>query len=221
MNSLEYNEALRIDKRTYIQFYLSLLRTNHLFIFSFCPNKDYNSRIIKIFLFFFCFTAHFTVNALFFTDQTMHKILEDHGQFNFIYQLPKTIYSSIISGIFNAVIKKLGLSEKTVIELKKEKNCKNIINKENQVLKTLKIKFIFFFIFALILLGAFWYYITCFCGVYINTKIQLIKNTLISFASSLLYKFGICLLPGIFRIPALKDKDKPYLYKFSNLLQIL
>ena len=221
LNSLEYNEALRVDKRTYIQFYLSLLRTNHLFIFSFCPNKDYNSRIIKIFLFFFCFTVHFTVNALFFTDQTMHKILEDHGQFNFIYQFPKTLYSSVISGIFNAVIKKLGLSEKTVIELKKEKNCKNIINKENQVLKTLKIKFIFFFIFALILLGAFWYYITCFCGVYINTKIQLIKNTLISFASSLLYKFGICLLPGIFRIPSLKDKDKPYLYKFSNLLQIL
>ena len=53
LNSLKYPEALRVDKRTYIQFYFSLLRTNHLLIFSFCPNKDYNSRIIKFFLFFF------------------------------------------------------------------------------------------------------------------------------------------------------------------------
>ena len=54
LNSLEYEKALLYDKRTYIQYYLSLLRTNHLFIFSFYSNNnDYNPQIIKIFLFFF------------------------------------------------------------------------------------------------------------------------------------------------------------------------
>ena len=53
LNDLSYNNAIKIDKRTYCQYYLSLIRTKHLFFFSFWPVFDYNSQIIKIFLFFF------------------------------------------------------------------------------------------------------------------------------------------------------------------------
>ena len=88
LNSLSYEEALQIDNRTYFEYYNSLLRMNHLFIFTFITNKDYNSRIIKILLFFFFFSVFFTINALFFNDNTMHKIYEDKGEFNFIYQIP-------------------------------------------------------------------------------------------------------------------------------------
>ena len=100
LNSLKYKEAITNDKRTYVQYYLSLLRASHLLIFSFYQNdRDYNSRIIKIFLFFFFFCVHFTVNALFFNDSTMHKIYIDEGSFNFIYQIPQIIYSALISGV--------------------------------------------------------------------------------------------------------------------------
>ena len=84
INSLTYKEAIKNDKRSFIQYYISLLKLGHLFIFSFYNNKDYNSRPIKIFLFFFIFTIHFTVNALFFNDATMHKIYIDEGSYNFI-----------------------------------------------------------------------------------------------------------------------------------------
>ena len=53
MNSLDYEEALRIDKRTYCQYYLSLLRTKHILIFTFFQINDYNSQAIKIYIFFF------------------------------------------------------------------------------------------------------------------------------------------------------------------------
>ena len=55
INGLNYDTALKIDKRTYIQYYLSLLKTKHLLIFTFYPMKDHNSMIIKICLFFFSF----------------------------------------------------------------------------------------------------------------------------------------------------------------------
>ena len=122
LNLLEYKEALKTDKRTYFQFYISLLKSRHLFIFSFWPVKDYNSRIIKIFLFFFYFSIHLTVNALFFNDSTMHKIYEDKGSYNFIYQIPQIIYSSLISGIINILIKYLALSQDSIVKLKQEKN---------------------------------------------------------------------------------------------------
>ena len=48
INDLPYNLALIYDKRTYCQYYGSILKNNHNLIFSFCNNKDYNSRIIKI-----------------------------------------------------------------------------------------------------------------------------------------------------------------------------
>ena len=81
INSLEYKKALINDQRTYFQYYLSLLKVGHLLIFSFYfNNKDYNSQVIKMFLFFFFFAVHLNTNALFFSDNTMHKIYKDEGR---------------------------------------------------------------------------------------------------------------------------------------------
>ena len=88
MNSLLYKEAKKIDNRAYFMYYASLIRTNHLLFFSFFPTMDYNSQILKIFLFFFNYTTFFLVNALFFDDKEIYKIYSDGGSFDFIYNLP-------------------------------------------------------------------------------------------------------------------------------------
>ena len=114
-NNLTYKLALKYDKRTFCEYYLSLLRTKHILIFSFYYKKDYNSRIIKIDLFFTSFAIYYTANAFFFTDKTMHKIYVDEGLFNFIYQLPQIIYSSLISSVLNTILKLLALSENYIL----------------------------------------------------------------------------------------------------------
>lgn len=53
LNSLVYKDALIIDKRKYLQYYFSLLRTKHIIIFSFYMNNNYNSKPIKISIFLF------------------------------------------------------------------------------------------------------------------------------------------------------------------------
>ena len=92
LSSLGYKEALKLDHRSYCQYYISSLKYNHPILFSFGTYDDYNSKIIKIFLFFFSFCLDLTINALFFTDETMHKIYQDKGQFNFLYQIPQISY---------------------------------------------------------------------------------------------------------------------------------
>ena len=69
----------------------------------------------------------------------------------------------------------------------------------------------------------FWYYISCFCSVYKNTQLILIKDTLISFGLSMLYPFGLNLLPGMFRIPALRavNKNNKYLYQLSGYVALI
>ena len=219
LNTLDYKMALILDKRNYIQYYISLLKRKQLLIFTFYTHNDYNSKIIKICLFFFSFSLYYTVNALFFNDSAMHKIYE--GGFNFIYQIPQIIYSSLICSVFNIIVTSLSLSEKNILSLKTtNKNRKKQIS---LVLKCLKIKFFFFFLLKFLFLIVFWYYISCFCAVYRNTQIHLIKDTLISFGISMLYPFGLCLFPGIFRIPSLRanKSDKKCLYKFSKILQLI
>ena len=221
INNLLYTEAIGIDNRTYMQYYWSLIKQKHLVIFTFYTSNDYNSRIIKVCLFFFNFGLYITVSALFFNYKTMHKIYEDNGSFNFIYQIPQIIYSTIISSLINILVKTLSLTQKNILELKNNKE--NIISKENSLMGCLKIKFVIFFFLSFILLCFFWFYLACFCCIYPNTQIHLIKDSSISFALSLIYPFFMNLFPGFFRIPSLKaeKKDKECLYKFSQIIQLI
>ena len=198
-----------------------MLKTKHLFFFSFYPSKDYNLRIIKIYLFFFSFALFYTVNALFFNDSTMHKIYEDKGTFNFIYQIPQILYSTIISSVSTAIVKNFALTEQNILDIKQQNKKEKLPSAFAKALICTIIKFLIFSFFNLIFLGAFWYYLACFGAVYKNTQIQLISDTLISFGTSMIYPLGINLLPGLLRIPALKKKNKECLYKISKLLQII
>ena len=74
INTLSYELAKQNDKRTFSEYYISLLKTKHNLIFTFFYNNDYNSKIIKMNIFFIGFSIHYIVNALFFNDDTMHKL---------------------------------------------------------------------------------------------------------------------------------------------------
>ena len=223
INNLSYKLALKFDKRNYCQYYLSLLKTNHIIFFSFFYNNDYNLRIIKIDLFFISFVNYYAVNALFFNDNTMHKIYEDQGTFNFAFQLPQIAYSSLISFVLDLLLKLLALSESNILNFKQKKEKINLDQNIKALNKILRIKFILYFIVSTILLLLFWYYLSMFCAIYRSTQYHLIKDTLISFGLSFIYPFGIYLLPGILRIPSLSNRKnkKEILYKISKLLQML
>ena len=153
----------------------------------------------------------------------MHKIYEDNGEYNFLFQIPQILYSSVVSSVINIILKQLSLSEKNILKLKRDKDNSNNVNKSKQIVNCLKIKFILFFILSFLFMLFFWYFISCFCAVYTNTQMILIKDTLISFCTSMLYPFGLNLLPGIFRIPALraKNKDKKCLYNASLIIALI
>ena len=223
LNSSDYEEALKSDKRSFGDYYISLIRNNHPLFFSFSTRKDYNSPIVKIILFFFSLCLDFTINALFFTDETMHKIYEDKGKYSFLYQIPQILYSALISKFIDSIIRRLALSQDNIVEFKQEKEKANIKLKYFKLLRIMKIKFVSFYIISFIILVFFWYYVICFCGIYVNTQIHLIKDSFFSLLTGLFYPFVICVIPVIFRIPALRV-DKPtrgFLYKFSSLLESL
>ena len=168
-------------------------------------------------LIFFGFALYSTVNILFFNDSTIPKIYEDNGKFNFAYQIPQIIYSTIISSIVNFIIRFFSLTEKDLLKIKRAK--KRRIMKFGKLIKCLRIKFSIFFIFSFIFLFLFWFYLSCFCSVYINTQRHAINDALISFGLSLFYPFLLNLIPGLLRIASLNspNKQRNCMYKISQL----
>ena len=223
LNSLNYIDAIKLDHRGYCKYYISLFKYNHPILFSFVPFDDYNSQVIKIFLFFFSFCSDFAINALFFNDDTMHKIYKDKGKFDLLYQIPQILYSTLISKIIDTFIRSFALSQNNIIELKQIKEKKILKKIHYKLLRTLKIKFVLFFLSSIIILIFFGYYIICFCGVYINTQIHLIKDSIMSLIISLLIPFVLYFIPGIFRIPALRaiKSNRVILYNVSQFIENL
>ena len=223
LTDLDYEEAIILDKRTYWQLYFSLLKKDQLILFTFFRKDDYNLPQIKILLFIVSFAFFFAVNGFFFTDESMDNIYEVNGTFSLIFQIPQILYSSIITTIISIILQKLSISEDNILEMKKEKDLVKSREKANKILKNLKLKLILFLAISFILMLFFSYFISCFCAVYGNTQFILIEDTLVSFVLSLIYPFGFKLLPGLFRIPALraKKKKKKWLYRISKLVNLI
>ena len=223
INSFTYKEALIYDKRTYFEYYFSLIRTKHPIIFAFVPVKDYNTIIIKLCLFLLTFCIYYSVNRIFFTEGTIHKIYEDGGAYNLSYLLPKIILSFIIAHILSTILRYAFLSERNVIEIKNEIILDKARDKVSGVKRNLTIKYIIFFVSGILFLVFFWYYLSSFGAVYQNSQIYLIKNTFISYLIGLVYPFIINIFPGIFRLISLNDVNKngEALYKISKFCQIL
>ena len=122
--------------------------------------------------------------------------------------------------MLNIFIRTLALNENNILDLLNKKT--DLEKEKKNLIKFLFYKFITFFIISFILLLFFWYYISCFCSIYINTQIHLITDTIISFGLSMVYPLLIYLLASILRIFALRgrpNKTRMYLYYLSFIIQ--
>ena len=220
LNYLNFEEALKYDKRTFCYYYIYMLQIKNLLLFSFYPIEDYNIKIIKILLFFLFFDVYFAINSLFFNESSIHQIYKDKGEYNLVYFLPQIIYSFIISYIINCFIKYFSLSERIILQLKHDEDLNNFTEKANKVKKCLIMQYIAFFILSLLFLLLFWYYLSSFCAVYKNSQIYLIKNTFMSFALALIFPFIIFLFQSIFRVLSLKNKGNKCFFIISKAMQL-
>ena len=78
--------------------------------------------IIKLDIFILKFCICSAINALFFTDSTIHKIYADKGSYKLGYYLPKIFLSFIFTHIIIIIIKYFFLSEGNILKIKKKQS---------------------------------------------------------------------------------------------------
>ena len=150
-----------------------------------------------------------------------HEIYNVGGKYDIIYFIPKITISFFAGYYITTILKLIFLSEGNIIQVRQEILPNSASNVSDKVRKNLVIKYTLFFILSLIFLGFFWMLLSSFGAVYPNTQMFIFKNTLISFAMSLIYPFFFNVFPCIFRMLSLKSKDSEYAYKISKYIQIL
>ena len=121
----------------------------------------------------------------------------------------------------SVLIKYFVLTERNLLELKREKNIKKAKERILKIKKNIMIKNCFYFFIVLVFLFFFWYYLSSFCAVYQNSQIILIKNTLLSFAIAMIYPFIINIIPVIVRRFSLSVKNGECIYKANKYFQFL
>ena len=223
LNNLSYQNAILYDKRTCCQYYIYLLKSKIPILFGFYPQKDNNSKIIKMCIFFLTFSIYYAINIAFFNEKIIHNIFEKGGKYDIIYFIPRISLSFAISHIISIIIKYIFLSERNLLNVKIQTSMEVAEKVAEKEKRNLFWKYVIFFISGIIFLLFFWLLLSSFGAVYKNTQLFVFENTLISFAISFIYEIFINIFPCVFRIPSLnsKEKNKEYIYRFSRFLQII
>ena len=216
IENLSYKDALQIENRNKSNYYFALLQEKNKIISIFLNEQDYNIYNVKLSLFIFNFNLSMTINALFFNDEAIYEINQDNGSYNLSTQISGVLYSAIISAFINSQVESLAFSHKNIIKLRYNKDIISVIDKTENLIKKLKIKYILYFGMTIFFNAIFFYYITAFCAIYSIIQTHMISDSIMSFLLTMSYSIVLSLISTIIRVSSLKKENK-----FRHLLYII
>ena len=124
LNGLDYEYYRNIDDRKWYDIFLSLFKTNYdftntFFLYNNSNNyKIYDLYTIKIMIYINSLSYSIIINLMFYTDETMHKIYSDNGEYNLLYRFPILILSDLIMKLISILLGKLINYQNELIKIK-------------------------------------------------------------------------------------------------------
>ena len=223
LNNLKYELASEYDRRTCLKTYYSVIMREELVLFTFFSKNDYNLFYVKIARFLILITTSMAFNALFFFHKTMYKKQDIEENWSFWQKLPQLLFVLIANHIIEVYLCYLSMTDSAIYAIKaiakKPKRNKKVVD----IMDSMKRKLVAFFISTFILFLLFWYFISAFCAVYKNTQKIFIRDSAISFVTSLIDPFLIfgftTILRKISLAPCCRKKAK-FLYLLSDFIPI-
>ena len=222
INELPLKDAKENDKRGFCRYYWDILKFSHIILNLILRWDDFNIFTVKLGLLFMTFPINLTFNIFFFTNKKMKinyaNAMKDISLF--WSNIANSVYSSILSNALLIILKFICLSHNSIRSLKKIKDVNLAQKKSEGVLRCIKARIIIYYILSFIFLIIFGYYILCFCSVFENTQIELVRSTFTSWLISLFYPFIICFFTSIIRALSFKCNSQ-CLHFVKRIMQML
>jgi nitrate reductase NapE component len=222
LNELKFEDAIEYDKRSFCRYYINILFYSHIILSVFFRFGDFNLFTVKLGLFFMTFPINLTMNIFFFTNEsiTLDYLKSADNFSSFWRHIDNTLYSSLLSSFLLILLKLLCLTHNSVRQLRKIRDVNEAQQKSNCILLCVKIRIAIYYVLSFAFLIIFGFYVLCFCAVFENTQITLIKSTFTSWLISLLYPFIICLITSLVRKASFSCNSK-FLYGVKKIMQFL
>ena len=213
INNLNYIEALRLDDRLFLRIYWSHLKREHPIIFTFFAWNDHNLFFIKLSKFFFLIATVMALDALFFSNDSIHNLYVTGGSYNFGYHIVQMILTIIVYEALQVLLNYLTLTDIDYYKIKGKKDeisQKEVIN----IIKCIRYKIIGFYCFTFLVFLFYWYLNSAFCAVYEYTQSIFVVDSIICFIFALIYPLFLYLAPtGLRKIS--------FIFKSNNIFRIV
>lgn len=222
----DYDDVIDKEKRTFYEFLVEKLQENQIFINSLFIKEPFKPRSLKILILLFTIELYFVINALFYTQKYLSKILFIEGKDSFFAFIPRRInyfiYIFTTIEIISYFIEYFFTEEKKIKKLfiRNKKGKINLNVEISKVLSKMRIQLFSLIIFIVIFTIFFFFYITCFNIVYPNSQIEWIKSSLFILIITQLINFLFTSLWCSMRYIAIKCNSNK-LFNISILLNRL
>ena len=215
-NVIPYTQALRIDKRTYFQMFLSVLAHEIKIVDIFYYKNPFShlSIILSIYIFELCLDL--TLNCLLYTDDVVSEKYNNNGSIRFFTSLSLSFMSNIFSSIIAYIVGKLAdyaeIFEFIVKDIPfKKQYYLNIFKFKKYIILKLSI----FYILQLFINLSMCYYLMIFCTIYHKTQGSIMINYIIGITQSIAISIGLTIITSLIRYLSLKYKWK-HIYNTSR-----
>ena len=222
-DDMDYDDALKLDKRTFCQFFYDKLKIKQIILNTFFTKDPLRPRPLKIILFILDIDLYLFINGLFFNEDyisQMFKVSDNEGIMPFIERfMERFFYITLVGVIVSYIIECFFVDEKKIKGIfKREKDNILILKYEiSQTIKNITSRYNSFIIFSLVVTLFTLYYVFCFNNIYPSMKGEWIKSSVIIFFAMQALTVLQCFLESCFRFISFKSKSEK-LYKISLLL---
>ena len=187
LDKLSYAVAIKKDNRTFGKLLIIRIKQFHPVYKCFISTQK-KTKYHNIISFIFGLSSDLAFNAFFYSDTYISNTYRKG--YNFFYELPKSIISSLISTIVRLLANLLIVDFPDEEEMAKATSAgerRRLLNKINNSTRS-------FFILVVLLSLLFWYFVTAFCAVYRKSQMNWLYGALTSFAISLVIPFVLAFI---------------------------
>jgi len=223
LDDLEYDDAIKYDKRTFFVFLSDRLKEKQIFMDTFFNKENLRPFSIKVILLLLNIDLYFVINGLFYNEKYISELFYSTEEETFFSFFPRSIsrffYATLVGLIIGIIIDWFFVEEKKIkrilirekedpMQLKYEisLNVTNIKKRYNAFI------FICFFISLIS-----WYYISCFNSSYPGVKIEWIKSSITIIIIMQILSIIVILLEAILRTISFKYESEK-IFKLKQLL---
>ena len=223
LNELEYDDAIKLDKRNFFNFFCDRIKKKQMIVDTFCNKSNIIPISIKIILLLLNINLYFVINGLFYSEEYIFKLYHLEEEDTFFSFFPRSInrffYATLVSTIVGIILDCIFIEENKVkrILIRNKDDLLQLRYEISLIVKSIKTRYIIFINICFFISIISWYYVSCFNNVYKSVKIEWIKSSITLILIMQNISILLALLEALLREISFKFKSEK-IYKLRQFL---